>query len=730
MALTMKAVPRAVLRGIRDESTRILPIEPLQLPQHLPVFFLLTEKSEAVNIVGGVAAREIYGDKTFEPNSDFYTHQTVGANLALRAPNQIMVVPIKMPDAKKASIRLSAEVVAATIDGTNKNRIIWHATPIDDTGENRFSSADVVPEYRAGDTASAATGEKLGALIDVATGKEYFAPSALIPIMDLRVEASGAYGNQFGISFDAPTNSDDLPTDIALAKHLKTFIYRMSLYKKTTVAGNPNFIYNEFSETTTDFVLKPNVINDATNLNLSFGDVITEYYSNFSDVDKPPVYAPFPDIAIYEENIEMLSTYLGAAYEVDAVAADGSTKTFIVPGIYKDLEEATDLSYLVNIFTGVDIDGNKYENCDFTSSRKFGGVRFGKDSIIYASGGSDGFPMLLGTVDKLKTLEIFDSSVRAWCENFNDRNPLFDSAKYPFSNTWDTGFSMATKKALMKPVGQHKRIWTCVGTHAVADYVDNINLTGWRYREALTGAEEVAVGMILQAHALLIPESEEFGTQTVRIAICTRSGNLIDKSYRGRLPLTLQLIDFVSKYCGAGNGVWDSDNAFDTEGKNIVTLFRDINVTYQSSSVYNKSWDAGLMWVQNFDTRHAFFPAFRTVYPNDTSILTSFISMMACCYIERVCEIVWRRLVGNGKLTDDQFIDRCDKMIEEELNGKFDGRFRIVPETYYTTADKLAGFSWSTDVHFYANNMKSLGKFTVVARRMSDYAPSSTVGVQ
>lgn len=32
MALTMKATPRAILRGIRDESTRQLPIEPLQLP--------------------------------------------------------------------------------------------------------------------------------------------------------------------------------------------------------------------------------------------------------------------------------------------------------------------------------------------------------------------------------------------------------------------------------------------------------------------------------------------------------------------------------------------------------------------------------------------------------------------------------------------------------------------------------------------------------------------------
>lgn len=731
MALTMKATPRAILRGIRDESTRQLPIEPLQLPQHLPVFFLLSEKSEAVNIVGGVGAREIYGEKTFDPMSDFFNHQTVGANTCLRAPNQIMVVPIKMPNAKKASIRLSAEVVAATVDGKHKNRVIWHARPIDDKSNTPFSRAEIIPDYRVGNTASTISGDKLGELTDPATGKKYYTPSALIPIMDLMVEARGSYGNQFGISFDAPTEKDVLPTDSSLAKQLKTFIYRMSLYRKLSKSANPIYIYNNYSEPQTDFVLKPDTVNTGTNINLSFADVLSEFYSEYDNIDKPPVYSPFPQIAVYQENIEVLATMLSAAYEVNGLALDGKTMKFVIPGIYNSMAEAKENAYAINIFTGVSVEGEDYTNCDFTSSRKFGGVRLGKDSIIYAQGGDDGFPMLLGAVDKLRTLEIYDGVVRNWCENFNDLNPLFDSAKYPFSNLWDTGFSMATKRALMKPTGQHKRIWCTVATHAVADYADTVKQTGWRYNNSLTGAEEVAVGMILQAYGLLIPESEEFGTPTVRIAICTRSGNLLDKSYRGRLPLTIELIHKVSKYCGAGNAVWSNDDAFDVSPKNMVELFRDINVTYQSNNVYNKTWDAGLMWVQNFDTKHTFFPAFRTIYPNDTSVLTSYISMIACCYIERVCEIVWRRLVGNGKLTDAQFIENCDRMLEEELNGKFDGRYRIVPRTYYTSADKLAGFSWSTDIEFYANNMKTLGKFTVVARRMSDYvASAANPGIQ
>lgn len=726
MALTMKATPRAILKGIRDESTRQLPIEPLQLPQHLPVMFLMTEKSEAINIVGGVAAREIYGDKTFDKMSDYYNHQTVGANLCLKAPNQIMVIPVKMPNSTRASIRIAAEVVAATVNDKNVTRVIWHATKIETPSMPAFGNAAIVADYRSGETQSQISGDKLGVLIDKETQTEYHTPSAFIPIIDLQVEARGEYGNQYGISIDAPNEKSDTPTDIALAKHLKAFIYRLSLYNKRSATGSPNYIYTNFSNSETEFVLKPETVNPNTNIDLSFMEVLAESYSDYENLDKPPLHGPFPRVAVYQENIEQLAIMLGAPYQVTGTNSSGGNKEFTIPGIYNTLQEATDKAYLINIFTGVSIDGEKYETMDLSASRKFGGVRFGKDSVIYAQGGSDGFPMLLGTVDKLKTLEIYDTAVRDWCDSFNELTPLYDSAKYPFSCLWDTGFSINTKKSLMKPTGQHKRIWSTIGTHAVADYVDSNAKTGWRWCNALTAQEEVAVGMLLQAYGLLIPESEEFGTPTVRIAICSRSGTMVDKSYRGRLPLTLEVLNKVAKYCGAGNGVWNSNEAFDVNPNNVVELFQDINVTYQSANVYNKSWDAGLMWVQSFDTKHAFFPAFRTIYPNDTSVLTSYINMIACCYIERVCEIVWRRLVGNGKMTDDQFIEASDKMIEEELVGKFDGRYRIVPRTYYTTADKLAGFSWSVDIEFYANNMISVGKFTVIARRMSDYAVSAT----
>lgn len=719
MVMIYKATPRPVLKGIRDESGRSLSVETSQLPQHLPVFFLLTEKSDQINIVGDEGAGIIYGDKTFDHMSPYYNHQTVGAVTSLSNANQAMIVPIKLEGSRKASIRLGVELVAATIDGVHKTRAIWHATPIGLDGSAEFMEAAINENYRDGTYSPALSDVKLGALVDD-SGKEYYAPSAYFPIIDMEVEAPGDYGNNLAMTIEAPTMLSANPTDSGVVNAAKTFIYRLTLYKKNSVSSNPTAIYSKYSDSSVDFVLKPDFVHNQ--VNMSFGEVITEHYQEVDDLTRPPSYGPFPNVAVYQDNIEVVAQMLGQDYDVTAIDSDSNSKTFTVKGIYDTAQKLQENLYYINIFTGEDISGRVYDTVDFTTSRKFGGIRFGRDSIIFAQGGTDNFPMLLGAVDKLKLLEMFDLAVKDWCDNYTDVNPLFDSAKYPCSNFWDTGFSLETKKSLMKPVGQHKRLWSTVATHIIADYDDEINRTGWRYREALTGAEEVTMGTILRAYALLIPESVEFGTPTVRVGICGRSGTMVDRLYRGRLPLTIELINMVSAYFGNGNAILNSNKAFDVYPNNRVQLMNNINITYQSPNVYNDSWDAGIMWVQNADINVTFFPAFRTVYPDDTSVLTSYITMICACYIERVCEIVWRKLVGNGKLTDDEFIEESDKLLAQELNGKFDNRFKIVPRTYYTSTDETLGYRWSTDIEFYANNMKSVGLYTITSRRMSEYA--------
>ena len=131
----------------------------------------------------------------------------------------------------------------------------------------------------------------------------------------------------------------------------------------------------------------------------------------------------------------------------------------------------------------------------------------------------------------------------------------------------------------------------------------------------------------------------------------------------------------------------------------------------------------GLIWVQYFDDRSLFYPAFQTVYKNDTSVLNSFFTMAACVELTKVCIRVIRELMGDDKMTDELFIQTSNNRISQLVSeGKFDNRFKIVPETFKTPADTANGFSWSVRAHLYANNMRTLGQLTIVVHRREELA--------
>lgn len=726
-----KATPRAILLGVKDESTRQLPLETEQLPQHLPLLFLLTEKSEEMSIASGGAIHQLYGSKTLDPNSPYFNHQTVMAETILGRGNQIMIKPIKLPTAKKATLRLSVETIATMVpDGTDElgeskkvvTRVIWHADRVDAalTG-NGLGQGSVLAAYRDGAETSSISGTLLSELVtDTAT--VYHATSSLIPIMDLEVDARGEFGNRFGITIEAPIDSDPFPTDQSLAASLKSFIYRLKLFQRPEASSTAKVVYNNYSANSTDFVLKPHTSNPVSGAHVSLQDIIVDMYQEDGDAESMPRVAPFPNVYIYQDNIEAVAELIAGGYTVEGKDSAEATYTFNVPGLYSTTEQVQANLYNVNIFTGVDASGSTYNNVDFNDSVKFAGIRLGKDSVIYASGGTDGVPYKNGAIDRLETLRLYDEAVRDWCTTeFVEANPVFDSAKYPFSTLHDSGFSMKTKLAMLQPMGLHKRIWVNLGTHSVADYLDPeaVDLE-FITQNQLTGSEEVARASALRAAASVFPESEVFGTPVVRAIIVAHSGQLRSRRVRDFLPLTLSVADKVAAYCGAGNGVWNSDYAFDDGDNKRETMFSGVNNTYQSRAIYNKSWDAGMIWVQNYDRQSLFFPAYQTAYPNDTSVLNSLTVLIAVCYLERVCEIVWRKLTGNGRYEPAQFLERSNELIQDETRGRFDNRFTIVPNTMYTKADEARGYSWSTEIEIYANNSKTVGTFTIIAKRSTD----------
>jgi hypothetical protein len=294
-------------------------------------------------------------------------------------------------------------------------------------------------------------------------------------------------------------------------------------------------------------------------------------------------------------------------------------------------------------------------------------------------------------------------------EYANPLSVLQDTAKYPESIIWDSGFSLTTKYALASFISLRKDTAVVVATFDAGG-------------PSLTASEDSSLAVALRTRFQMYPESDYFGTPVMRAMIVGRDGKMLNSQYNGRLPLTHELAVKSARYMGAGNGKWKPGFNFDHAPDSLVEMFHDVSATFTPATVRNKDWAAGLNWVQSYGRRSLFFPALKTVYDNDTSVLNSFFTMMACVELQKVGERAWRRFSGVSSLTNLQLKERVEEFVKDNTVGRFDDRFVIVPEVYFTDADLQRGYSWGLRIKIYAPNMKTVMTLSVQAYRLDDLA--------
>lgn len=759
-----KAVPKLYNLGTDDKSRRALVPGPELIPQHLPHVYGLAERGPSTpQLVIGDAFTQLFGDRTLDVNAPYYNHASEMASVFMQNANQIMYQRIIPEDAEAAMIRLSVELVRTkvpvydrdangfhvrdvngdlvptldndddpvTVEGYN---VIWHINPAAQSAQ-AFGEAAVVNNFR-----SAATVSGLSTYNGTPT-----ALSRLYPIADIPVQFAGDFGNRFGIRLSAPHGATLSPGNIELMKLRKAYIYRLGIVEKDFATSTPILVENNDGEVTGDYAFRRDMVDPNTNLGFSIEEKFVKAYEDTATAGLVPKYSPFGDMHLYYANLEAaleilrngeLEATVGTLSEIVGVDSlgekdyDATAETF---GRDADLAFSNVANlHLLNIFTGVDINGVPYETFTVANSVALGGSAFGSSLTHYCVGGDDGLftETDVQGVDydeanyKLANLKIFDQAVGVQLANYGDGSmeaKMLNDAKYPVSAYWDSGFSMDTKRKMFTVIGKRKDVQVICTPYSIAEYANISDLTSVFGPQAdLTISQENARAILLRTAALLYPESEIFGTPTCRVTIIGHKGTRRNSLYRGKLPLIFDFAAKVARYMGAGNGRWVEEYNFGRSPVNQVTEMYDINDTWKSDSNYIKDWDAGLNWVADYNRSTYFYPAVQTVYPDDTSVLNSFFTVSAICYVNRVANSVWRDLTGRDDLSDEQLIERSNELINERLKDRHNGRYVFVPETYFTAADAARGYSWSSRVKMYANNMKTVNVFNVEAHRMED----------
>lgn len=701
------AAPRAILKGIKDASGRPPVYEPESLPTHLPHVFLFTEKGPTLpQLVSGDSLLRTFGKNSFDYRKQYANHQTVLANTVNAEGNKMMVQRVVAPGANPAAtLRLSVEIIYDDLpeyqraqDGTYKldvdgnkietgalvpaYKLRWLLGPtipetddgrLIETGDPRLteSGRERVLQRYVGDGSTS-----VGSMTN-AVGEQ----SIIYPIMDFKVTDYGSYGNRIGIRLSAPTVDSVMAIDDQTVEEEMAYLYRLQFVEKSDSSSSAKVLNTIFGERFVDFTFKEGVINPRTEKELSLEKAVVPAYSQDAAAGLPEISPPIDEIYLYRDNLEFILR--------NAFAKE------LPHGLIYDTEESI---HMLNIFTGKTYEGIPYETIRVLGPAD-GGAIFSETSTHYCQGGYDG----------VMTPEGFDTAVRFELDNYGDLDAkVLDSAFYPQSVVYDSGFSLETKKALLTPMGRRKDMYSVLSTQDIS-------------LKQNSPSEETSIAIALRTAARMYPESEIYGTPTCRAMVIGHSGYLLNSNYFGQLPLTIEFAQKCARYMGAATGLWKSNAKFDAPPNNQVKMFQKVNAEWLSVNARSRQWDAGLVWVQNYDRRSLFFPGIQTVYDDDSSVLNSAANMIIAVELEKIAERTWRDLSGISYLTPGQFVERSNKLIEEKSRGKFDNRAIIVPDTYYTEADDQRGYSWSCDIHMYTPNMKTVGTFTIVAHRIEDF---------
>lgn len=700
-ATIINAAPFPNLLGTQDNSTRALVREPEAIPTHLPKVYVYAQKGPTTpQLVVGDSRTQIYGDDTFDVRKKWANHATVLSNLVNAEGNAQMIERVLPADAgPEANLLLSLDVLPFELPDYERNtdgsikldvsnlpiptgttvpgfKAKWVVTSLNTVlGLNDFGQANVV----AGDQVDTTVP------LSPVTSQRY-------PVLQFKASSIGTYGNNAGLRIWAPTTESAGSLDKRILSGTKTYPLRMSVIRRSAVTNTAKIVETMYGEQGILVSLKKDTINPSTDAQLYVGDVFLDAYQNVKDVNYPPLIGDFGSVAVYDNNIKTLVDMFYAAEKdyVDAAIPADNVQT--------DFTGAADESYLFNMFSGTTSDGYPYHSFQLNSTGN--GVRLGEYTNLFAAGSSD------GTMSDA----LFAGLVTDRVTEYNNPNShLLNSAVNVESIVYDSGFPLAAKYALCNIIAIRKDTFVALATHEVGGPV-------------MSASEDNSMAVALRTRAQMFPESDYFGTPVMRALIMGRSGKLRNSQFTKAVSPLMEIAIKSARYMGAGNGKWKNGKGFDGAPGSILDYIYDVSVTYTPVAARNRDWDAGLNWVQSYDRRSLFFPALKTVYNDDTSVLNSYFTAMAICEINKVCERAWRYFSGVSHLSNAQLAERVNEFIIKNTQGRFDDRFVIVPNTYFTEADIARGYSWTTAVKIYAANMKTVMTTFVQAYRIDDLA--------
>ena len=635
---------------------------------NVPFGFIMSERGTPGAIYFG-GAKELYpvlGATTFSSSSAYYNPATQFIDTAM-AGQGVEVMRLVDPAATTATLALFVSVtpVAAMIQyqvGSNGARLT-------DSNGNYIPRTQTVggvtsnitaPGVRIKWSVRALTGSETISTLTMTQSVSGGVTTSTYPVMAFKVSSPGAYGNRQGFSLYSTGTSDS-----TLATALNSVLYRfVPMELPTTVSTTASTIQDIYGSNYSDVSFKNVAIYEETATNYAFNYVLGTDYVNTTTGDSLLPYDTF----VYGANIGTVGqACLAVSPELGAIDP-----------------------YLIDLIAGTDQNGNLYNHIDIDPASS---TVVNSSVINYAAGGSD------GTV----SFAMLQTLIRQWIASGN-YGEFTNLQQHPMTHFYDPGFTMATKLSLFTMLDLRDNFKIDVATQDVSAAIN-------------TQAQDISAGQSLAMQAQMHPESVITGVGCCRVGVYAHASTLISGDpYGGVVPFNLNRLiqrrnlDGGTYIKGSSGGLPNSQ----------VTIFRKPNWIADAESTRALAWADCINVVMHADRVTIFYPSLRTVYPNDTSLLSDDEISDRIIYMFKICRAVWAKYAGVRQAPAKLY-----PLIQRDINNECALAFasdniNVAATVFQTAEDANLGYSISVNLNVTANMpMRQMNFNVIVARATS-----------
>ena len=266
-------------------------------------------------------------------------------------------------------------------------------------------------------------------------------------------------------------------------------------------------------------------------------------------------------------------------------------------------------------------------------------------------------------------------------------NPkIVDKFRYPITHLYDPGYSMTTKYAMLDFLDIRDDVAVELATQVL---FPGFWATGFDREIKLNDqAKDIQDGMVLRERAMLMRESVLKGTECMRASIFPQAGKPVAATWTKPVPFT-----FWSAMKHAMYGNTDQMSVQEPRGLpySYNEMFKSWNWTNYSELLKEKTWNAGLNYCQYADMKRIFYPALRTVYREETSVLVDQWVVDALVYTKHECRKAWARF--SGRNDKQAVLEKAIKVyLEDTLAYLYNGKYDFSVDVYKTEEEQKLGY--------------------------------------